>query len=156
VTPDQRTFEKHVKGGPFRSGEERGYWRLISIDWPHAVIAVSAAPRAGSPDEYALRFELTNYPQDAPTAEPWDFDADAPLPVGRWPNCGGQVFRPEWKPSPSQFALYIPCDRLAYQGHGQWATEHKADVWNPTRGITHYLRIVRRFLHQPGYTGVRR
>ena len=38
-----------------------------------------AAPRPNGPAWYALRFDLTGYPE-APTAQPWDLEANAPLP----------------------------------------------------------------------------
>ena len=153
MLPDERTFNKHVADGTFRAGEVHGDWRLISIEWPHAVIAVSAPERNGAPVEYALRFELSNYPQQVPTAQPWDVDANAPLAPVRWP-IGGQVsevFNPGW----SVNALYLPCDRLALAGHEAAWAGHTAYLWNPTRDITHYLRIVHRILNRPEYSGVR-
>lgn len=153
MLPDERTFSKHLAAGAFLSGVARGDWRLISVEWPHALIAVSAAERDGEPSEYALRFELSNYPQLVPTAQPWDAEANAALPASRWP-AGGQaneVFNPNWNAT----ALYLPCDRVALAGHEQAWAGHTAYLWNPTRDITHYLRIVHRILNQPEYTGVR-
>ena len=56
----------------FQSGVDGGRWRLVSFDWPVGVFAVSAAPRDSSPDEYGLRIDFAGYPQQAPTAEPWN------------------------------------------------------------------------------------
>jgi hypothetical protein len=153
LRPDERTFRHHIAAGPFQAGVDRGDWRLISIDWPHAVLMVTAAARAGAPSEVALRFELTNYPQEAPTAQPWDLNASAPLPHTLWPtgDQASQVFNPGWNAS----ALYIPCDRQAIAGHDAWLTQHQPYVWRPDRDITLYLRVVRDVLHRPGYTGVR-
>jgi|SRR5581483_5452562 len=153
MLPDERTFRKHVAGGPFQAGVDRGDWRLISIDWPHAIIAVAAPPRAHAPAEVALRFELSDYPQQLPTAQPWDANAKAPLPDALWPigDRVSQVFNPNWNRS----ALYIPCDRLALAGHEAWLTQHPAHAWNATRDITHYLRVVREVLREPSYAGVR-
>lgn len=153
MLPDERSFRRHVATGPFQTGVDRGDWRLISIAWPHAVIAVTAPSRAGAPGEVALRFELSGYPQELPTAQPWDAAADAPLQDAMWPigDRVSQVFNLGW----NRNALYIPCDRLALAGHEGWLTQHPAHAWNPTRDITHYLRIVRDVLREPGYAGIR-
>ena len=66
--PDETTFLAHVEAGPFESGVDRGRWRLVSINWPHAVVGISAADRANAPVEYAFRLELSNYPAQLPTA----------------------------------------------------------------------------------------
>ena len=153
-TPDEGTFRQHVSGGAFLRGQVRGRWRLIRVTWPHAVIAVSAAPRAGSPSEYGFRFELTNYPQLLPTAQPWDLEQDGPLPTTRWPTGRSRLagaFAPHWN---SQ-ALYLPCDRLAIQGHDAWITQHPSMIWKPTGDITQYLAILHDLLNSSDYTGAR-
>lgn len=153
MRPDERTFRHHVAAGPFQAGVDRGDWWLVAIEWPHALIALAAPPRPGSPSEVGLRFELTNYPQEAPTAQPWDLAADAPLPDALWPigDQASQVFNPGW----NRTALYIPCDRQAIAGHDGWLTQHQPYLWSPDRDITLYLRVVRGVLHGPGYSGVR-
>lgn len=154
MLPDERTFRRHLAAGPFQAGVDRGEWRLISVEWPHAVIAVTAPPRAGAPREVALRFELSGYPQQLPTAQPWDAAANGALRDALWPigDRVSQVFNPGW----NRNALYIPCDRLALAGHEAWLTQHPSHAWTPSRDITHYLRIVRDVLREPGYAGVRR
>ena len=155
VGPDERVLRAHVQAGPFQSGADRGRWRLLSISWPYAVIAVAAAPRPGAPDEYALRFDLAGYPQSAPTARPWDTDQDAPLPPARWPHGRSrvpQVFRPDWQ---GGSALYLPCDRVSFQGHDAWQQQHPDLLWKPTHDITHYLGIVHELLISSDYSGVR-
>jgi hypothetical protein len=154
LRPDERTFRHHIDAGPFQAGVDRGDWELVAIEWPHALIAVAVPPRVGAPNKVALRFELSDYPQQAPTAQPWDVGSDAPLPHALWPT-GGQateVFNPSWNQG---VALYIPCDRQAISGHSAWLTAHQPYLWTPDRDITHYLRVVRDVLHRPGYTGVR-
>ena len=153
MRPDERTFRKHVDGGSFQAGVDRDDWRLISIEWPYAVISVTAPPRPHAPGEVALRFELSGYPQQLPTAQPWDADANGPLPDALWPigDRFSQVCNPSW----NRGALYIPCDRLALAGHEAWLSQHPAHAWNATRDITHYLRIVRDVLREPAYAGVR-
>lgn len=152
---DERVFRAHVQAGPFQSGVERGHWRLLSIDWPYVTIAVRAAHREGAPDEYALRFQLTGYPQNAPTAQPWDADHGVPLPPARWPNGRSRmthVFRPDWQ---GGGALYLPCDRVSIQGHDAWRTQHPHLIWRPTGDITQYLEVVHELLTSSDYSGPR-
>ncbi len=62
VPPDERVFRAHVAGARFQSVVDRGEWCLLGIEWPHALIAVSAAERQNGPLEFVLRFELSGYP----------------------------------------------------------------------------------------------
>ena len=152
---DEQVFRAHLEAGPFQSGLDRGRWRLLSLEWPHAMIAVRAAERTDSAAEYALRFECTNYPQSPPTAQPWDADNDTPLPQERWPNGIVRVplaFNPGWK---NGQCLYLPCDRLSIEGHDPWRTQHPSMIWSPESDITHYLRIVHELLNSSDYTGPR-
>ena len=152
---DERVFRAHVRAGPFQSGVDRGRWRLISIGWPYAIIGLSAAPRPGAPDEYALRFNLAGYPQSAPTARPWDVEQDAPLPTARWPHGRSRVpqaFRPDWQ---GGSALYLPCDRVSFQGHDAWRSQHPHMLWKPTGDITQYLQIIYELLTSSDYSGIR-
>lgn len=152
---DELVFLEHIKGGPFQSGVARHRWRLISIDWPCAIIAISAAIRVNAPVEYALYFNLQNYPQSAPTARPWNTEINAPLEDEKRPHGISRVpkaFRTDWK---NGMALYLPCDREAINGHDAWRTQHPAMIWDPNEGITLYLRIVHELLNSSDYTGTR-
>jgi hypothetical protein len=115
---------------------------------------VALAPRAGAPHEVVLRFDLNGYPEQPPTAQPWDALTDQPLPDDLWPTGGqaSEVFNPGWNRS----ALYLPCDRAALVGHEGWIDQHAPYAWHPGRDITHYLRIVRDVLHRSDYQGVSR
>ncbi|WP_045837022.1 hypothetical protein [Hyphomicrobium sp. 99] len=139
----------------FRCGEVEGKWRLLSVAWPYAVIAIAAAPRPESPAEYAFRFQCSGYRLSPVTAQPWDFDANAPLAPARWP--GGKlivpsIFRPEWK---GGTCLYLPCDRISLEGHSDWLHQHPNRLWQPAIGITCYLDQIYELLDQSDYTGVR-
>ena len=152
---DEQVFRAHLEAGPFQSGFDRGRWRLLSIDWPHSVIAVQAAEREGGPLEYALRFECTDYPKSPPTAQPWDADGDVPLLPERWPGGKTRVsraFKPGWKDGQ---CLYLPCDRLSIEGHDGWRTEYPSMIWSPASDITLYLRIVHDLLNSSDYSGPR-
>lgn len=154
----EQVFRAHLNEGPFQSGVDRGRWRLISINWPLAVIAVSAAARTNAPSEYYFRFELTDYPATPPTARPWHETNEIPLEFSRWP-CGqtdqdriSRAFNPNWK---SGISLYLPCDRCALEGHDPWRAQHAEMLWNPQGNITHYLKIIYDLLHSEHYTGLR-
>ncbi|QQE77288.1 hypothetical protein GI364_15115 [Alicyclobacillus sp. SO9] len=153
--PDHQVFEQHSASGAFQDGVSRGWWRVVRMDWPQVWIAVSAVERPQSPSEYVFCFECSNYPQDAPTAVPWNVDSNCVLDRNLWPAGQGYVntvFRPEWNPN----ALYLPTDRVALQCHENWKTEYPKAVWNPRKEITHYLGLIYDCLYSPDYRGTRR
>jgi hypothetical protein len=154
--PDERQFRKDVGAGPFLLGEARGRWHLLETMWPIALIAITAAPRNGAPPHYVLRFDLTKYPEQAPTARLWDADVRAPLPVDRWPAGTSRVpavFRHDWQDGT---CLYLPCDRLTAAGHPDWPNLHPSEIWRPGCDITHYLGQVSELLNSSDYQGWRR
>lgn len=154
--PDERLFRERVQGGAFALGEADGRWRLISVDWPQALVWVAAANRDGAPDGYILCINLDRYPSQAPTAQFWSIEADAPLPLDQWPRGapGSRVdraFNPGWR----RDAIYMPCDRVALQGHGRWPTQYRRYLWTSKKDITFYLNIIHDLLHSTHYQGVR-
>jgi hypothetical protein len=154
IAPDLAQFEQDLAAPEFRCGELEGRWRHVATTWPHAVIAVSAPERPNGPREYGLRFECSGYRQTPPTAQPWDLEANAPLPAGRWPTGDGivtSVFRPDWKQGQ---CLYLPCDRMALEGHDEWRQQYPNRLWQVARGIICYLEQVFELLNQNGYSGV--
>jgi hypothetical protein len=153
--PDELMLLEDLAAPRFRRGEIEEKWRLVSVTWPHVVIAVAAAPRPGSPAEYALRFECSGYRQKPVTGQPWDIEANAPLPPAKWPGGSSiipSIFRPEWK---AGTCLYLPCDRISLEGHGDWIHQHPNRLWQPAIGITFYLDQIYELLDQSDYTGVR-
>jgi hypothetical protein len=156
MTPDERVFLDHLGSGAFRSGEARGRWRMISVEWPKAVVTVRAAPRGGAPDEYAFQLDLAGYPNQAPTCAPWDVDKAAPLSPPDWPagtpdSRVAHAFNPGWRKD----AVYLPCDRQALKGHDQWRTQHPSLLWSPRKDITFFLGILHDLLDSASYTGRR-
>ena len=155
VPPDRLMLVQDLAAATFRCGEIEGKWRHVGTAWPHVIIAVSAAERAGAPSEYAFRFECSGYRQAPPTAQPWDLARTAPLPPPAWPhgrNIVPSVFRPDWK---GGTCLYLPCDRISFEGHAKWQHEHPNRLWQPSRGIICYLEQLYELLNQSDYTGVR-
>lgn len=153
TAPDERAFRAAVEEAVFLDGADRGRWRLLEIDWPHALIAVEAAPRENGPEEFTFRFELSGYPNEAPTATPWDLERGDVL--GREDRPKGErvgpAFNAGWNGGQ---ALYIPCDRAALSGHPRWPSKYPRWTWRPEAGITLYLRLVHELLNEESYEGV--
>jgi hypothetical protein len=149
----ERLFCADLKAGPFSAGADRGWWRMNAVTFPHAVIEIAAAPRPGGPHWFALRFDVHDYPE-APSGQPWDVAASAPLAPALWPGGNERiqsVFNPGWNTD----ALYLPMDRLALEGHDEWLTRYACHVWDPNKDIAQYLCLVHELLNEEGYTGVR-
>lgn len=152
MTLDEQVFRQHLAGPRFQEGVDRKRWRLVGeIAWPHAVIAVSAAPREGAPEEFFLRFDLTGYPA-MPTAMPWDPEAGAMLAPNKRPKGPrvGHLFRTNWN---NGTALYAPYDRVAWNGHENWRQTHPRELWENSPEITHILRNVHHLLNAEDYAG---
>jgi hypothetical protein len=149
TSPDERAFLADLARPAFRLGQAEGRWSILRVNWPFALISVTAKDGL----KYVLRFECSGYPQTLPTAGPWDPDRDSQLAFGRWPRGRGgrlgAVFRPDWK---GGSALYLPCDRLSIMGHDNWRTEMPSKIWRPVEGIVQYLEIVHELLHCRDYT----
>jgi hypothetical protein len=147
-SPDERAFESDVVKARFRLGQAEKRWRLVSINWPFALISITA----NDSREYLLRFNCSGYPQSPPTAGPWHASQDAILPFDQWPRSQGgrvgSVFRTDWK---GGTALYLPCDRESIAGHDNWRTEMPSKIWNPTIGIVQYLELVHELLNCSDY-----
>jgi hypothetical protein len=146
--PDERALREHLASARFQAGVDAGRWHLISLSWPHAIIAVSAAPRNAAPEEFALRFELTGYPPVAPTANPWDCETNSLLSASRRPKGDrvGRVFQSD--------QLYAPWDRAGLNSHSEWAQSHPRYAWNQRRDLTFYLANVFDLLNDDDYLGV--
>jgi hypothetical protein len=153
TSPDEQAFRVDVSTGRFSAGVDASEWWLVGdITWPNAIIAISAGPRAGAPDEYYFRFELTGYPVTGGTAQVWNIEEERLATEAERPKVTytPSPFRTDWLEGK---ALYIPCDRLAAPGH-QWASDHAGSFWDPERGISKYLIYVHGRLNEDGYTGL--
>lgn len=136
MSTGQQALEMHLRSGRFLAGAAKGRWRLVEVHWPLTFIGVSA--RDGR--WFTLRFECTGYPAQAPTATLWDMKHLRQLEATQWP-CGGRVskvFNPGWKGG----TLYLPCDRVSFEGHSNWLSEHPSLIWNPARGLLQYIEAV--------------
>lgn len=155
MAPDERTLRGHLAGGGFRSGVESGMWRLLSLEWPFALVAISAAPRGSAPTEFVVRFELSGYPNVAPTGGIWDAEAGTSLPQNKRPKGDklALVFRADrWVAGDN--AMYAPWDRLGLQAHPNWQQEAPHFAWNSSRDLTFILENLHGLLNSDEYIGV--
>lgn len=152
MTPDELAFREHVAGAEFQAGIDAGRWRLLTVTWPTATIAVGAAPRPDSPAEFFFRFELTGYPAGA-TACPIDIKTGQTLPAAMRPKgeIVGHAFRLDWHEGR---VLYVPWDRLSIEGHPAWLMKHAGKLWSEEVGILSYLRPTHELLNCEDYFGV--
>ena len=152
IPPDERAVRADLASPRFRAGVDAGMWRLVSFEWPVGVFVVAAAERDNSPPEYALRIDLTGYPQQAPTATPWDLNLGAALTAEGRPKGErvGHVFRSDWEHGQ---ALYAPWDRTALQSHVEWPTTHSTYAWHPGRDVAFFLTCVHDLLNDDEYLG---
>lgn len=152
-SPDERALSAHLRSARFQAGVDAGSWRLISLSWPNAMIAVAAAERAGAPTEFVLRFDLSGYPQRGPTAALWDVATNTVLSAATRPKGerAGSIFRGDWN---GGIALYAPWDRIALESHPDWAQRYPLHAWNPRRDLTFFLTNVFDVLSDDAYMGI--
>ncbi|MCY4107698.1 MAG: hypothetical protein OXG11_01560 [Chloroflexi bacterium] len=151
--PDKLAVRAALDSGAFQSGVDNGRWRLVEFEWPFVVFAISAATRPNSPKEFGLRIDLSGYPRQAPTAEPWSIDRSGRLIASERPKGerANEVFRCDWEQGR---ALYAPWDRIGLESHSEWASQHPAYAWHPGRDLTFFLRCVHDILNDYDYLGI--
>ena len=154
VSPDERVLREHLTDFRFETGVRRGRWRIVGcIEWPHVLIAVSAAQRKNSPEEFFFRFDLSGYPAEAPTATPWNPTVAGVLAPELRPKGEriGYVFRSDWE---NGLALYAPCDRVALRWHPDWQHTYASNAWDATKDLTWVLQFLYRLLNDEDYKGI--
>jgi hypothetical protein len=158
MNPQLLLFNQHVLEAGFQTGIDLGMWGIVNDvptrpTWPVVIIWVLAAKKNSCPDKYYFRFDLSGYNASAPTACPWNIENDRELDAAQWPKGTKLVsftFNPAWRPN-GQCALYAPCDRVAMQGHGYWATQFPHLWWLPGFKITVYLHFLHSLLNSFDY-----
>jgi hypothetical protein len=152
IGPDELAFREHISGALFQAGVDSDRWRLLSITWPTALIAISADPRPNSPKEFFFCFQLDGYPAVA-TAYPIDPRTNQALPAEQLPKGEliGRAFRSDWNEGR---ALYVPWDRVAIEGHPEWRSQHPSLLWCEEKGVVSYLRHTHDLLNSEDYLGV--
>lgn len=133
--PGEAQLQRDASGSAVRIAEDEGWYGVTTIEYP--IVLAWVAVDGGRLD---LRVDCTAYPSQAPTSQPWDGEAGAPLPVRLWPT-GGQrpgVFRPDWSPANGN-APYLACDRRGLASHPDWRTSIPHRAWTPSRTLGDYL-----------------
>jgi len=147
IGPDQLQLESDMRTQAFVGGLSKKAWRVVSLQWPHLLVAV----RARDDREFAFWLECRNYPQSAPRGELWDLENNCLLDESKWPR-SGNAFRPEVKSSVAN-GIYMGCDRLGLQyGNQGWINSSPNQVWTPERKINFYLEQVHAKLNCSGYS----
>ncbi|MDE2599057.1 MAG: hypothetical protein KGL40_05490 [Rhodocyclaceae bacterium] len=147
MAPDEQSLRADLLSARFLSGEDRGRWQLRKLEWPYLYVDVVARNGIG----LTLRLNCSGFPHTAPTGTFWDLSANAKLAFDKWPRSSQRLqmaFRPEWKGGE---ALYIPCDRESMAGHDAWVAQYPQLIWNPAKGICHYLEVVHELLQSRDY-----
>jgi len=144
-SPSLLLFEKHLANAEFCFGEDSRWWGRSGTEpgdtWPLCDLWVRSDPAYKASGRVTLRFNLEGYPEQAPTAQPWDDVSNTPLKPDEWPKGPGNVsgvFRPGWNSA----ALYSPCDRVPMSNHPKWRETHPSVWWNSGHEITHYLKFI--------------
>ena len=137
MNQELQALEAHLASGRFKAGVARGRWQLVAVSWPYAFVKVFDRHGRG----ICVRFDCTGYPGRPPQGTPWDYETQQQLPAHLWPRGGrvSQVFNPGWQ---CGAALYIPCDRVSIEGHGNWYAELPHLIWNASRGLLHYIEAL--------------
>lgn len=153
VGSDEAAVRAHLGSARFLAGVVAKRWRLVAVDWPYVVIAVTATPRPGAPAEVVIRFDLSGYPTYAPTGMPWDVERACQLEHAKYPKGDrvSEVFRTNWE---GGRALYAAYDRVALQGHSNWPAEHPRSCWNAGRDLSFVLDKIADLLTSEDYLGV--
>ena len=136
--PAEEVFQGHLNNAEYLSGVMDQSWGNVSnskgLQWPLAIFWVMAKNGI----KYFFRFDLQGYNEHAPTAILWDIEKSLPLEQSKWPSWNKrtkQVFR-KW----GKECLYLPCDRLALQGHNNWNQQHAYLTWKAYQdSFTKYL-----------------
>lgn len=133
----KQLLEQHLHSARFLAGAVRGRWKVVQFEWPLLFVEISARDGRG----VVLKIDCAGYPQQPPTAMPWNIETGTMLAHGLWPRGGrvSNVFRPDWK---NGTALYLPCDRQSIEGHSNWYSEYPSLIWKPDRGIVQYVEVV--------------
>lgn len=128
-SPDQELFDTHLESANYMVGSPHN-WELINVEgqvWPYHFFRIPSLYGSG---EYVFRFNLANYPSEAPTATFWDIENNVMLPFEKWPQFTPrqiQVFRSNWQ---SGACFYLPCDRVTMKLKPGWKSEHPDLWWN--------------------------
>ena len=139
-------LQDHLGTPEYLSVEMEGRWGSIINEngpsWPVFFFWVASA----SGNSYDFKFDLTGYPNIAPTAVLWNLADNTVLTPTQRPTGTKrtqQAFK-QW----GKECNYLPCDRLAFEGHPDWPQLHSSLIWNSQNDtIVKYLNEVYQILN---------
>jgi hypothetical protein len=162
-SPDQRLFEEDLQSAEFRIGAEKGMWGLVEAEllpndlkWPKRILWIAAATRPHAPERFYIIIDAEGYRSAPPTGTFWDTATKTPLdhakrPKGKPDSRFAKVFRTDWN---NGTAFYHPYDRVAANGHPDWARERPHLAWTSDHTIVDYLEEFHALLNSGDYSGV--
>jgi hypothetical protein len=122
-------FQDHLISTEYQSGEIEGRWGEVynenRPEWPIFFFWI----KTSSGEKFNFKFDFSSYPQLAPTSIIWDIDNNMPLTQDKRPNSNKRAIQ-VFKVWPKQ-CVYLPCDRIAFEGHPDWPQKHPSLIWNP-------------------------
>lgn len=134
--PSAIRVAEELGSADFLAGVEKRRWRIIRHAFPLLDIGITSTEPDGTLSEYVMRFELTNYPAQAPMVRIWDVDSDGPLPRERRPEGNSRValaFQ-HW----GDDTVYRPWDRQTGP-HNSNAANLPHLSWRPDRDLKFVL-----------------
>jgi hypothetical protein len=134
--PAEQRIAAELLREDFIGGVEKGRWRLVDQAFPTVDIAVTATEPDGTAAEYVFRFELTNYPAQAPMVRIWDAVANTTLPVAQRPTGNNRVTKAfqHWGTD----TVYRPWDRCTGP-HNSNAANLPHLAWRSDRNLMFIL-----------------
>ncbi|WP_449369382.1 DUF7665 family protein [Undibacterium arcticum] len=157
----QRLLEADLERAEFRIGVSKGQWSLAwevsKTGWPYVYTRVQAAPRANSPEQMLVRWDVDGYGIQSPTGAFWDEEANNFLVPEKWPKGRPKspvegVFRVTGWAAPGR-GFYHPFDRQARLNHHDWPTQNPQYVWTEQNTLTDFISLVHRWLNCEDYLG---
>lgn len=138
-------LDADLKSSFVQVGVVRGWWTLDEVDYPHVAVTFAVPTDLYAPGSLTLKLDCEGFPDIAPTGYPIDPQTSEPLHGEKRPTHGrcGMTFRHDWM---GGRALYLPVDRVSFDSHPEWRSQHAHESWDPTQGLAQYLRMVRRDL----------
>jgi len=148
VSINETIFRKHLQRSRFQAGIDKRLWRLVSISWPHAVIALRVE-RKDFITEQCIRLRLDGYPAAAPTLELWDQECQRVIPCWEWPTWFTEFVTGAY---PNLLSLDpLPCSTEVLELSVSIAERRKQNIglcWNPDFDITQCLApLINHFLN---------
>ncbi len=140
VSAAEAAVRADLESARFRAGVLRAHWRLDQISFPLLYITVMALPGRQRRAEFYFRFDVTNFPTQAPEVKIWDLLSGGSLPLAERPKGPARVmeaFKEGW-PGPGAPSVYRPWERHGIN-HNNWAATYPHLTWLASRDLTFVL-----------------